>query len=176
MKKILTWILLALMLVTPALAEESEPQLPAIPGMEAPDFELTLLNGETFKLSEQRGKVVLLNVWATWCGPCVAEMPELEQLAKDYADDLVVIGINCGEPEETVAEFVAENEYTYLFAADEEYLISGFLYPSYSIPNTFIIDADGIVTEIHTGGGKGMYEVFEQLVLDAMGDQPEILA
>ena len=110
-------ILLAVLLCLPmtALAEA----LP-IEGGEAPDFELMLIDGETFRLSEQRGKVVLINIWATWCGPCVAEMPEIDQLASDYADELVVIGVNCGETEETVAEFVETNGFTYLFAADPD--------------------------------------------------------
>ena len=102
--------------------------------MEANDFEIDLIDGEPFKLSDQRGKVVLINIWATWCGPCVAEMPEIDQLAEDYADDLVVIGINCGEPEETVVDFVEENGYGYLFAADTDYRVSSQLNYTNSIP------------------------------------------
>lgn len=158
----------------------SATQLPAIPGMEAPDFEVTLIDGETFKLSEQRGKVVLLNIWATWCGPCVAEMPEIEQLSQDYAEDLVVIGVNCGEKEADVAAFVEEKGYTYRFAADEDYLISASLYPTNSIPYTVIIDANGVITQMHLGGGVGMYDVLEGYVLEAMENaanaEVEILA
>ena len=87
MKKLLVLLFVLLCLSASCLAES----LPRV-GAEAPDFEVVLTNGETFRLSEQRGKIVLINIWATWCGPCVAEMPEIEQLSKDYADDLVVIG------------------------------------------------------------------------------------
>ena len=141
--------------------------LPAV-GMEAPDFEVTLLDGEIFRMSEQRGKVVLINIWATWCGPCVSEMPDINQLAQDYAEDLVVIGINCGEDEQTVADFVSENGYTYRFAADTEYYISGMLYPTTGIPYTIVVDANGIISQLHLGGGTGMYEVLEGYVLEAL--------
>ena len=168
-------ILLAVLLCLPmtALAEA----LP-IEGGEAPDFELMLIDGETFRLSEQRGKVVLINIWATWCGPCVAEMPEIDQLASDYADELVVIGVNCCETEETVAEFVETNGFTYLFAADPDYTVSGKLYPTQSIPYTIVVNADGVITQRHIGGGYGMYEVLEGYVLDAISSAAgsEILA
>ena len=163
MKKFLILLLALLCIPTIALATG----LPVV-GEEAPDFEVTLLNSETFRLSEQRGKVVLINIWATWCGPCVAEMPDIDQLAKDYAEELVVIGVNCGEAEQTIADFVAENGYSYLFAADTDYYISGMLYPTTAIPYTIVVDADGMITQLHRGGGAGMYEVLEGYVLEAM--------
>lgn len=164
MKKLLAMILI----LTLCCCAAASAALPIVPGVEAPDFEITLLDGETFRLSDQRGKVVLLNLWATWCGPCVMEMPDLDQLARDYEDDLVVIGVNCGDPEITVAGFVETNGYEYLFAADTDFVISGELYPSPTIPYTVIIDADGIVHQVINGGGQGMYEVFEQHVLSAI--------
>lgn len=163
MKKFLA--ILFLMLCLPAMALASS--LPAV-GMEAPDFEVTLLDGEVFRLSEQRGKVVLINIWASWCGPCVAEMPDIDQLAKDYADELVVIGVNCGEETQTVVDFVAANGYSYNFAADPEYYISGMLYPSQGIPYSIVVNAEGIITELHVGGGQGMYDVLEGYVLEAL--------
>ena len=163
MKKFL--VLLLVLLNIPVMAFAGS--LPAV-GMEAPDFEVTLLDGEVFRLSEQRGKVVLINIWATWCGPCVAEMPDINQLAQDYDEDLVVIGINCGEDEQTVANFVAENGYTYRFATDTDYFISGMLYPTTGIPYTIVVDGNGIISQLHLGGGTGMYEVLEEYVLEAL--------
>lgn len=163
MKKIVALILMLTCLMTSASAISL-----IMPGVEAPDFEIQLTNGETFKLSDQRGKVVLLNIWATWCGPCVAEMPDIDRLAKDYEDDLVVIGVNCGEPEQTVVDFVEKNGYEYLFAADPDYLISGMLYPTQAIPYTVIIDSNGVIHEVVRGGGQNMYEVFEGHVLSAI--------
>jgi thiol-disulfide isomerase/thioredoxin len=143
-------------------------------GAEAPDFELTMLDGEIFRLSEQRGKVVLINIWATWCPPCVAEMPDIDRLAADYADELVVIGVNCGEPEQTIADFIAANGYTYNFAADRSYLVSGMLYPTMSIPYTIVVNADGVITQLHTGGGMGMYDVLKGYVEDVKEHSEEI--
>jgi len=165
MKKLL--ILLLALLCIPTMAFAVSPSIPMV-GAEAPDFEITLLNGETFRLSEQRGKVVLINIWATWCGPCVSEMPDINQLAMDYADNLVVIGVNCGESEQTIADFVAQNGYSYLFAADTDYYISSVLYPTTGIPYTIVVDANGIITQLHLGGGAGMYEVLEGYVAEAL--------
>lgn len=163
MKKFLA--ILFLMFCVPAMALASG--LPAV-GVEAPDFEVELLNGERFRLSEQRGKVVLINIWASWCGPCVAEMPDIDQLAKNYADELVVIGVNCGEDKQTVIDFVRKNGYSYNFAADSDYYISGMLYPSRGIPYTIVVNAEGVITQLHTGGGAGMYEVLESYVKEAL--------
>lgn len=163
MKKILSVLLLLLFLPTMASAAS----VPAI-GAEAPDFEIELINGEMFRLSEQRGKVVLINIWASWCNPCVAEMPDIDRLSKVYADQLVVIGVNCGEDRQMVESFVAANGYSYLFAADPEYYISGMLYPSNGIPYTIVVDTNGVITQLHTGGGYGMYEVLEGYVLQAL--------
>ncbi len=166
MRRFIAMVLI--MMLTPAIAlATAMPALPAV-GLEAPDFEVALLSGETFRLSEQRGKVVLINIWASWCGPCVMEMPDIDRLAQDYAENLVVIGVNCGEDEQTVADFVAENGYSYLFAADPEYYISGMLYPSQGIPYSIVVDAEGVITQLHVGGGQGMYEVLEGYVLEAM--------
>ena len=164
MRKIFVLLLILMCLPTMAFATS----IPAV-GMEAPDFELQLTNGEMFKLSEQRGKVVLINIWATWCPPCVAEMPDIDQLAKDYAEELVVIGVNCGEAEQTVIDYVTEMGYSYLFAADTDYYISGMLYPTTAIPFTIVVDANGIITQLHRGGGEGMYAVLEAYVKNAMG-------
>lgn len=167
--------LVALILVLVCIGVHANAISLIIPGMEAPDFEIQLIDGETFKLSEQRGKVVLLNIWATWCGPCVNEMPDINRLAEDYEDELVVIGVNCGEQEKKVADFVEKNGFGYLFAADPDYMISGMLYPTQTIPYTVIIDSNGIVHQVVCGGGRDMYSVFEGHVLSAIeATAPEV--
>lgn len=130
------------------------------------DFELKMINGETFKLSEQRGKVVFLNIWATWCGPCVMEMPAIEQLANTYPEELVVLGVSCDSSEDLVKAFVEQQGYTYNFAWDGNYLVSGLLYPSYAIPNSIFISPDGVITSIITGAAT--YEMMEQRFLEAL--------
>lgn len=111
-------------------------------GMTAPDFEVTLLSGKTVKLSDYRGKRVLLNFWATWCGPCVQEMPAFQRLSEDYPDDVVILAVNCGESKEEVESFVQKNGYTFPIALDEN-LEASNLYPATSIPLTLIVDEEG---------------------------------
>ena len=169
--------MLALMLAVMLLgaAAMAEPVTSAELGKEAPDFEIELLNGETFRLSDHRGKVVFLNIWATWCPPCVAEMPDIQKLADAYPDDLVVIGVSCDESAEDARAFVEEQGYTYNIAVDqisEEYqtfLIAGALYPSYAIPNSIFINPEGVVTSMEMGAAD--YETLEQRYLEALGEQ-----
>jgi peroxiredoxin len=107
-----------------------------------PDFTLTDLDGKSWTLSELRGKVVLVNFWATWCPPCRKEMPDLEALHGRFsANDLVILGIS-DEKAETVKAFLAQKNYTYTIALDpgrkvsEQFGVEG-------IPKTFVFDRDG---------------------------------
>lgn len=116
----------------------------------APDFETVLSSGETVRLSDYRGKKVLLNFWATWCGYCIMEFPALERLSADYPEDLVVLAVDCGEDEATVQAFLEENEYSFLVGMDEDYEIQR-LYPTNGIPYTVLIDENGAVMHRTTG-------------------------
>ena len=165
--KLLPLLLALLLLAASALAEA--PTAAEI-GREAPDFELTQLDGETFRLSEHRGKVVLLNVWATWCPPCVAEMPDIQALSENYPDDLTVIGVSVDTDPAVVEEFIAENGYTYRFAMDTaDWLIASQLYPTAGIPESVFINADGTVTDIIIGAFRD-YETLEQAYLSARSE------
>lgn len=114
------------------------------------DFTATLTDGSEFTLSDHEGKVMLLNFWATWCGPCVGEMPAFEKLQETYGEDLVLVAVNSGEDEETVTSFLEENGYTFPVVLDPEYAVA-MLYPSEFIPYTVIIGTDGKVAAIETG-------------------------
>ncbi len=81
-------------------------------GAKAPDFELKTLTGETVKLSSLKGKKVMLNFWATWCPPCKAEMPEMEQFYKQAGNDVVVLAVNI-DPQLDVKGFVDKNGITF---------------------------------------------------------------
>ena len=165
MKKIFSILLTVLLLGSFAFATELSP---AQVGEEISDFEASLLDGSTFKLSEHRGKVVMVNVWATWCPPCVGEMPDLEKLSQDYADQLVILGLNCGEAKATVADFIEENGYTYPIALDEQYELNMSLFYTDAIPYTVIINPEGVVTQTHLGMAD--YATFESYILEALGD------
>lgn len=116
----------------------------------APDFETVLADGTEVNLSDYRGKKVLLNFWATWCGYCIMEFPALDRLSQDYADELVVLAIDCGEDEATVQDFLEKNEYSFLVGMDEDYEIQR-LYPTNGIPYTVLIGEEGEVLHRTTG-------------------------
>lgn len=134
----------------------------------APDFSVKLLTGDTFTLSDNKGKVVFLNFWASWCSPCVAEMPAIQELSEQYEGNVVFIGIDIAENSKKVQDFIAKNGFTYNIGLDENGDISKNLYPSNGIPYTLIIDADGIITKIFLGGGDQMHEVFEGAITEAL--------
>ena len=118
---------------------------------DAIDFELVDQYGNTHKLSDYKGKVVFLNFWATWCPPCKMEMPNIEELYKEYnynKDDVVILGVaNPGGQEKSVSgikEFLKDNNYTFPVVFDE----TGRLFSEYyirALPTTFMIDKDGKV-------------------------------
>jgi DsbE subfamily thiol:disulfide oxidoreductase len=114
-------------------------------GQPAPELTLTMLDGSEAKLSDFRGKVVLVNFWATYCPPCRAEMPALETVYREVADKGgVVLAIDQKESAETVAGFVAEFGLTFPVALDQKGA-AGALYGVTGIPESFIVDKDGIV-------------------------------
>ena len=138
-------------------------------GDAAPDFDMELLNGETVKLSDYRGKKpVFINFWATWCGPCVGEMPAIQELSDAFFHDLMVFAINCGEKRNKVEDFIGEKGYTFNVGLDEKNEISE-KYPTMGIPYTVIVDAEGIVTSIHLGASGDMFSVYEKDVKIALG-------
>lgn len=149
MNKWMALVLAMLLIGALALAEGASP---AKIGEAAPDFEIGTLDGETIRLSDYRGKVVFLNEWATWCPPCVAEIPDIQKLADAHPDDLMVIGINLdGDEDETVRAFVEENGVTYTIAMDRTYEISAANYPSEYIPYSIFITPDGVVSSFDVG-------------------------
>ena len=165
--RLLTLLLALLLLAAPAFAEAPTS---AQVGREAPDFELTQLNGEVFRLSEHRGEVVLLNVWATWCPPCVGEMPDIQSLSEAYDGELTVIGVSVDDDPAVVEDFIAENGYTYRFAMDTaDWLVAGQLYPTAGIPESVFIDKDGIVKRIVIGAFRD-YATLEEAYLSARGE------
>lgn len=126
------------------------PSAPAI-GHSAPDFTLPTLSGDTLKLSAQREHPVVLNFWASWCGPCRSEMPELQRLHERLAaSGVAVIGVNQGESAGTAAAFFQTLGLDFPVALDERTGVSQ-LYLVNSLPTTFFIDHDGVIRSVFTG-------------------------
>ncbi len=140
----------------------------------APDFTVETADGSTFVLSEQKGKVVLLNFWATWCGPCVREMPAFENLNHEYGEEVVILAVNAMEDKDTVDQFISDNEYTFPIACDVEGAAC-MKYPSDGIPYTLVIGKDGIVQNIYLGAkdADAQYEKYKGAIESALGKDGE---
>lgn len=142
---------------------EAQPGVPLKAGNKAPDFTAELIDGSSLALSDLKGKPVIINFWATWCGPCVREMPAFERLKEDFGDEIGIIAVNCGDDADTVKDFVDENGYTFPVALDENYEVA-MLYPSNSIPYTVVLDANGKITHVSTGAydADTMYDRYKE--------------
>jgi cytochrome c biogenesis protein CcmG, thiol:disulfide interchange protein DsbE len=127
----------------------SLPPAPVV-GHPAPDFTLTMVNGETFALSDHRGTPVVLNFWATWCPPCRAELPELEAASRRYQGQVVIVGVDQAEPASTVQAFAQQMGLTFPLPLDTSAQVSR-LYRVRSLPTTYFIDREGIIREMQIG-------------------------
>lgn len=112
-------------------------------GVKAPDFEIKTLTGETVKLSQFKGKKVMLNFWATWCPPCKEEIPEMEQFYRENKDDIVILAVNV-DPQYDVQRFANEMGMTIPILLDEDDSVNK-RYQILTIPTTYFIDAKGII-------------------------------
>ncbi|MEX2462500.1 MAG: thiol-disulfide oxidoreductase ResA [Paenibacillaceae bacterium] len=116
----------------------------------APDFMVTDLEGKEIKLSDYRGKGVLLNFWGSWCAPCLSEMPRMNEAYRAGIPGTEILTVNVGETRGTVEQFVHEHNLVFPVLIDpsgraaESYRVNG-------LPSTFLIDGDGRIASIMTG-------------------------
>jgi peroxiredoxin len=110
----------------------------------APDFTLPTLDGGRLRLADLRGKVVLLNFWATWCPPCRAEMPAMERIYRELAPrGFTIVAVNYQEKAEVVRPFVEELNLTFPIVLDESGEVTDRHYPLIGLPTTFVLDREG---------------------------------
>ena len=122
---------------------------PAV-GRLAPDIELETLDGLTFSLYGLRGTPVVINFWATWCGPCQREMPALQAAAERYAGRVVIAGVDQGESPEVVARFIQEAGITFPIPMDRDFRV-GDRYNVKGLPTTFFVDKYGYIRHLWIG-------------------------
>lgn len=120
-------------------------------GKIAPGFSLPRLTGETASLNDYKGQVVLINLWATWCPPCKAEMPTLNNYYQANKDKgFVVLAINDQEDATTVNNFIKTSGFTFPVLLDTQHQVLD-AYNVRALPTTFIIDRNGIIQYVHMG-------------------------
>lgn len=119
----------------------------------AADFTLTDMEGKQVSLSQYRGKVVILNFWATWCPPCREEMPSMERLYQDYKDKgLVILAVNVDENgHKAVSQFLQRTPYSFPILLDSKSVAQN-TYGVFRFPESFIIDRNGIMVKRIIGG------------------------
>jgi thiol-disulfide isomerase/thioredoxin len=134
---------------------ESDTQAVAEMNRPAPNFTLRDLGGQEVSLDQFKGKIVLMDFWATWCGPCRMTMPLLERLQKEYSSVMVQLAVNQYEPIEEVREYVQSQGVHARVLLDEEGSVSA-AYRVGSIPMQVLIDREGILRYVQLGFSPSM--------------------
>ena len=130
----------------------------------APNFTLKSLDGENVKLSELRGKVVLLNFWASWCGPCREEMPLLNKIHNKYEPlGFTILGVNVEEQSDAAKNFIAQRPVDFPILLDSSNEVSK-MYDVVAMPTTVLIDRDGNMRFLHQGYQSGDEAEYRKMV------------
>ncbi|SES77948.1 Peroxiredoxin [Oceanobacillus limi] len=134
-------------------------------GQTAPDFELRTMDGEIVKLSDYLGKKVILNFWASWCGPCKKEMPEMQTYYNEHKDEVEILAVNVTDSEtneKKVEDFIQKHNYSYPILMDRSNHVTEE-YVAITIPTTYFIDTEGIIHHPRKVGPM-TYEFIEEMV------------
>jgi peroxiredoxin len=132
-------------------------------GFMAPDFTLPTLEGESITLSDLNGSAILINIWASWCPPCRAEMPAMQSIYEKYHDDgFIILAVNATNQDSlpSVNQFIQSNQLTFPVLLDTDGKVSTS-YQLLSLPTSLFVDKNGIVQEVVIGGPMS-----EALLLD----------
>jgi peroxiredoxin len=147
-----------------ALVATKSARAAVAPSMPAPDFTLRSAAGGNLRLAELRGRVVLVNFWATWCGPCKIEMPHLNRIYEKYASaGFVLLGVNIDEDPKQALALATRMGLKFPVLFDTDKAVSR-RYALDSMPGTVLIDRDGKVRHVHKGYRDGVEATYEAQV------------
>jgi len=134
------------------------------PNAAAPDFTLRRLDGPNLRLAELRGQVVMVNFWATWCGPCREEMPRLDALYQKYhASGFTLLGVNIDDDPRNAAGAASKLKVSFPVLLDTDKAVSR-LYDLGTMPSTVLIDRDGRVRYVHRGYREGTEAEYDEKI------------
>lgn len=137
-------------------------------GKPAPVFELDLLDGKRFKVVESKGKVLVLDFWASWCGPCLQAMPEIHRTVHEFDGQTVaLVGVNLEEPSSTIKATLERHKLELSVAMDQDGVVA-LKYGATAIPQTVVIDAQGNVTRVFVGGGPKLADDLKAAIQEAL--------
>jgi peroxiredoxin len=138
------------------------------PSAGAPDFTLPSLTGPNLRLQEQRGRVVMINFWATWCGPCRVEMPHLSRLYEKYrGSGFTVLAVNIDEDPNKAASLAQQLNMRFPVLLDADKKVSR-LYDLSTMPSTILVDRDGRVRYVHRGYHDGYENTYDQQIRELL--------
>ena len=173
--QILIWVILAGLLALVGFGLQRAQNPMAVTGKPVPDFDLVFYEGYQYnttpqmKLSDLRGKIVMINIWASWCKPCEQEAPELEQAWQFYKDggDVVFIGVDWVDTEKEALAYIDEFDITYLNGPDIGTRIAQ-AYNIQGVPETFYVAKNGELRGVHIGPLKSpqLDEKIEELLAE----------
>ncbi len=171
MKSRLLVVALAAACVVPVLGAAAATG-PALPGQPAPDLRLPKADGTVVSIAANRGKVVLVDFWASWCGPCKASFPALDALYGDLRSrGLEVIAVNVDERREDAAAFLLDQPHamTVVFDPNGD---GPLAYGVKAMPTSFLIGRDGIVRFVHTGYTAKAIDAYRREIEQLLGERP----
>ncbi len=155
-------------------AEKKKGEYPPIPVAVA-QTEIKKIDDSIFKLEDKKGKVILVNLWATWCGPCRGEMPHLIEMQETYRDNgFEIIGLDVdAEPVEEINEFAKDMKLNYQLGWAERELVGEFYRISNfdGIPQSYLIDRDGNLRGVFLGGGKKVITTMKDTVAKVVAER-----
>lgn len=140
----------------------------------APDFSLRDLNNKEVSLSDYRGKVVLVNFWATWCGPCKVEMPHLDRMDAEFEDrgfEVLSISTDDARAASMVKPFIKKNGYQFTVLQDKTTAVVSKYNPAKTLPYTAIIDREGRIAHVHMGYNPGDEKKMREEILALLGPE-----
>ena len=143
-------------------------------GEQAPDFTLRDLGNKEVSLSDYKGKVVLVNFWATWCGPCKVEMPHLDKMDAEFESrgfEVLSISTDDARAASMVKPFIKKNGYQFTVLLDKTTAVVSKYNPAKTLPYTAIIDRDGRIAHVHMGYNPGDEKKMREEVLALLGPE-----